>query len=815
MKPATFGSIAVLASLLALVILAATAQNRGGPDGAAAFSPPPDVLRQFDADGDGELNSDEREAMRETMRRRFGGGPGGPGGFGPQSVNLTAEFDADGDGTLDRNERARARAHLAETRSSGGGPGRFGGRGRGPGGPGGRGVQEPAEPGKPVAVGDVAAFPDAGLYDPTVLRTLFFEFESDDWLDELNDFYRTDVEIPARLTVDGKTLADPVGVRVRGNTSSMMVAADRKKSLNVSIDYGKSNQRLHGYRTLNLLNAHTDPTFMREMLFNQIAANYLPSAKTSLVRVVLNGEHWGVYVNSQQFNKDFLADWFGVKQGTRWRVSANPRGGNGLGYLGNELEPYRRAYELKSGGSPGEQEQAWRDLIELCRALRDTPADRLESDLDSSLNLDRALWFMAMDNVVIDNDGYWVRASDFALFRDPNGRFHTVPYDNNETFKLPGGPGMSSGGIEGVGLDPLYGEFDESKPLLYKLMESSPLRSRYLAHVRTIAEESLDWDRLEPVIDSYRRLIDADVESDTRRLYSYDAFVEGVAGVGLSLKRFIQERRDYLLAHPDIAKPTPRIADLTRSGGEKDAPSTTDTVPVSARIDSQSPAPGSVWLYYATRELAPFTAVPMERADAAVFHAQIPPQPAGTVVRYYAESRSPERYGPTSFYPSNTEMGALRYTVVAPRAQTSPVLINEIVAANQTTISDPQGEYDDWIELINVTDSRVDLSGMFLSDNPANPRKWRFPDGTVLEPRSYLLVWADENGKTNPGLHANFKLAKSGEQISLFDTDANHNRLLDRVEFGALDADTAYARDPSDQNAFKVLKPSPAAANRH
>ncbi len=43
-----------------------------------------EMLKRFDADGDGELSEAERETLRETMRREFGDRgrrPGGPGGF--------------------------------------------------------------------------------------------------------------------------------------------------------------------------------------------------------------------------------------------------------------------------------------------------------------------------------------------------------------------------------------------------------------------------------------------------------------------------------------------------------------------------------------------------------------------------------------------------------------------------------------------------------------------------------------------------------------------------------------------------------------
>ena len=76
------------------------------------------------------------------------------------------------------------------------------------------------------------------------------------------------------------------------------------------------------------------------------------------------------------------------------------------------------------------------------------------------------------------------------------------------------------------------------------------------------------------------------------------------------------------------------------------------------------------------------------------------------------------------------------YRVAITTASNSPVVINEFMASNTSTIADPQGEYDDWIELRNVTDSPVSLTGRYLSDEPNNPRKWHLQFVCRLKPVS-------------------------------------------------------------------------------
>ena len=171
----------------------------------------------------------------------------------------------------------------------------------------------------------VAAITGTPLYDPTVLRTLFLEFDDKDWEAELADFHHTDVEVPATLIVDGKKYPN-VGVHFRGMSSFMMVREGHKRSLNVSLDFVDPKQRLYGYKTLNLLNSHEDPSFLHTVLYLQIARNYIPAPKANFVKVVINGESWGLYVNAQQFDKVFLAESYPSSKGTRWKVKGSPGG---------------------------------------------------------------------------------------------------------------------------------------------------------------------------------------------------------------------------------------------------------------------------------------------------------------------------------------------------------------------------------------------------------------------------------------------------------------------------------------------------------
>jgi hypothetical protein len=143
------------------------------------------------------------------------------------------------------------------------------------------------------------------------------------------------------------------------------------------------------------------------------------------------------------------------------------------------------------------------------------------------------------------------------------------------------------------------------------------------------------------------------------------------------------------------------------------------------------------------------------------------------------------------------------------------VLINELLASNTQSTIDPQGEFEDWIELYNAGDAPVDLGGMYLTDDVSAPSKWRIPVGmaaqTTIGPHGFLLIWADKDS-TAPGLHAAFSLDAGGEELALLDADGV--TVIDTVSFGEQRADVSYGRFPDGADTWSLLDvPTPGARN--
>jgi hypothetical protein len=103
-----------------------------------------------------------------------------------------------------------------------------------------------------------------------------------------------------------------------------------------------------------------------------------------------------------------------------------------------------------------------------------------------------------------------------------------------------------------------------------------------------------------------------------------------------------------------------------------------------------------------------------------------------------------------------------------------PLAVNEVMLNNRSSIHDEDGQFEDWIEIYNKGDTAINLQGFGLSNNSKQPFFWTFPD-TVIQPDSYLIIWASQKNKTVSGepLHTNFKVKNKDKAVILTDPGAN------------------------------------------
>ena len=156
---------------------------------------------------------------------------------------------------------------------------------------------------------------------------------------------------------------------------------------------------------------------------------------------------------------------------------------------------------------------------------------------------------------------------------------------------------------------------------------------------------------------------------------------------------------------------------------------------------------------------------------------------------------------------------ALDATRAVTNCATALAVLNEVMA-NNLSYTNTDGTVTDWVELYNPSGQPLDLSGMSLSDDPGNPRRWRFPAGVVLGASNYLVVRCDAHSPPSvaagPVLNTGFGLRAEGGAAYLFSAGAS---FVDAVTYGSQAADFSIARSPNGTGDWKLSLPTPGSVN--
>ncbi|MBL7980139.1 MAG: CotH kinase family protein [Bacteroidetes Order II. Incertae sedis bacterium] len=646
-----------------------------------------------------------------------------------------------------------------------------------------------------------------GLYDESIIRTIELNFSESNWWALLTQNYASKTDLIGTMTVGGQTF-QKVGVRFKGQTS-YNTGTSQKKSFNITLDAQVEDQNWLGYKTLNLNNAFDDHSFMREVLYLKQIRKHIPAAQANYVKLMINGVDWGIYANVQQLDKAFIREWFRNDNGTRWRADAPTTGTGGPGgpggggwgdgtaainYLGTDTTAYQKYYTLKST----KRSKPWEDLVQAAATLNNTTLTDRTTQYPVSLDVDRILWHLASEDLFSDDDSYIYKGKmDYYLYWDKEtGRLLTHEYDGNSVMKS----NTSS-------WSPFYNETKVNYPLMNKVLAVPAYRQRYLAHLRTLMKDAFDPVSIGAQIDTYFNLIKEPINADPKKRMTYTAFTNEIQ----VLKNFVNNRRTALLANAEVSRTGITLdgVTLTSDLGAGKAPAPLKPARITVRATGNAKG---INLYFGNGLEGTFTQVAMVddglhndgAAGDQVYGAEIPGYGAGSCVRYYFEGIANDGFQTATYLPEGAEHELYVYQVPIQAISATTVVINELMAQNTKTVADEVGEYEDWIELYNTTNSNIDLSGYFLTDKEDNIGKWTLPNGTIIPANGYLIVWADENGSQG-ALHANFKLSASGEAVILSDPA---KQIVDQVTFGVQEADKSYARNPNGIGNFVIQNPT-------
>ena len=161
----------------------------------------------------------------------------------------------------------------------------------------------------------------------------------------------------------------------------------------------------------------------------------------------------------------------------------------------------------------------------------------------------------------------------------------------------------------------------------------------------------------------------------------------------------------------------------------------------------------------------------------------------------------------------NTTSGEHQMDVYLRMLNETGVYITEVMASNDEVVTTTGADFTDWIEIYNSSTEAVDLSGYGLSDNLGRARKWQFPEGTVILPGEYKIIWCDGNAEANSAAepHTSYGLAKAGGySVVLADPTG---KILDKLVLPQVPTDVSYGRTMGREGFFYYDTPTPGAQN--
>lgn len=297
-------------------------------------------------------------------------------------------------------------------------------------------------------------------------------------------------------------LVQPVGIRLRGNTSRW----HNKKPF--KIDFREfDGEKFFGYKKFNLKPNTNDPSHFREPLTLQYYREMgVPAARTHPTEVYINDEYMGIYTNVEQIDDEFLNLRYGHEEGFLYKCS-----------YGASLEDDGQVFNAAIFESEiNEEDDTRSELDHFVDILNNSSDDAFVSSIESVFEVDLYLRQLAVESVLGHWDGYSFNQNNFYLFYNgQSGKFEFFPYDADNTW-----------GIDWVDIDWATRDLnawgsDDARPLTQRILDVPAYREQYIAYVKALFRDYFNEGYLMPLLTDYKEIVSDAVLNDS---YFDDSF---------------------------------------------------------------------------------------------------------------------------------------------------------------------------------------------------------------------------------------------------------------------------------------------------
>lgn len=212
-----------------------------------------------------------------------------------------------------------------------------------------------------------------------------------------------------------QTLAS-VGIRLKGNDT--LTPLSEKPSFKIKFNKFVHGQRFLGFEGLTLNNMHTDASMVREWLaYKVFRETGAPAPRTGYALIYVNDEAYGVYLNLEPYNDDFLERVFDDPLGNLYEAE------HGLDVQGDPLR-----WDQDEG-----EDDSREDLARLAEVAT-RPNDDVFYGEESHVDLEGFLSFVAAEAFVAHFDGYQ-GPHNFFVYNEPSvDSWWFLPWNLDQAF---------------------------------------------------------------------------------------------------------------------------------------------------------------------------------------------------------------------------------------------------------------------------------------------------------------------------------------------------------------------------------------------
>lgn len=227
--------------------------------------------------------------------------------------------------------------------------------------------------------------------------------------------------VKCRLVENGQTKYAEVAIKLKGAAGSFR-ELDERPAFTLNMDKHVKGQTFHALDKFHLNNSVQDESYLCEWICADLCRDAgVPAPRVTHARVWLNDRDLGLYVLKEGFDRPFLRRHFDDDLGNL--------------YDSGFVADIDTDLEKDSGNGPDDRS----DLRALQAACRETDPQKRRSQIESRLEVDAFISFMAIELMTCHWDGYTRNRNNYRVYFDAgSGRAHFLPHGMDQMFQDPG-----------------------------------------------------------------------------------------------------------------------------------------------------------------------------------------------------------------------------------------------------------------------------------------------------------------------------------------------------------------------------------------